>query len=103
MLALQKQLAPSLGSGLVVNSFGGKNAPEREDYLMERLVVPVEESDSVSRLSLTFPISALRRRFFSLRQARRLTCARRNQPEGIRAIHRQGNALEQSRIRAEAR
>jgi len=37
----------------ILTFYRGKNTPERKDYMLDRLVVPVEEQGSASRLSLT--------------------------------------------------
>ena len=37
------EYAPRAESGPIFNFYMGKNTPERKDYIMERLVVPVEE------------------------------------------------------------
>ena len=37
------EYAPKIESGPIFNFYMGKNTPERKDYIMERLVVPVEE------------------------------------------------------------
>ncbi|MBI3852512.1 MAG: ATP-binding protein [Verrucomicrobia bacterium] len=37
------EYAPKVESGPIFNFYMGKNTPERKDYIMERLVVPVEE------------------------------------------------------------
>ena len=34
---------PKIESGPIFNFYMGKNTPERKDYIMDRLVVPVEE------------------------------------------------------------
>ena len=35
--------APRAESGPIFNFYMGKNTPERKDYIMDKLVVPVEE------------------------------------------------------------
>jgi DNA gyrase/topoisomerase IV subunit B len=37
------EYAPRAESSPIFNFYMGKNTPERKDYIMERLVVPVEE------------------------------------------------------------
>jgi DNA gyrase/topoisomerase IV subunit B len=37
------EYAPRAESAPIFNFYMGKNTPERKDYIMERLVVPVEE------------------------------------------------------------
>ena len=37
------EYAPKVESGPIFTFYMGKNTPERKDYIMERLVVPVEE------------------------------------------------------------
>ena len=37
------EYAPRAQSGPIFNLYMGKNTPERKDYIMDKLVVPVEE------------------------------------------------------------
>jgi DNA gyrase/topoisomerase IV subunit B len=37
------EYAPRAESGQIFDFYMGKNTPERKDYIMEKLVVPVEE------------------------------------------------------------
>ena len=37
------EYAPRAESGPIFNFYMGKNTPERKDYIMDKLVVPVEE------------------------------------------------------------
>ena len=37
------EYAPRAESGPIFNFYMGKNMPERKDYIMDKLVVPVEE------------------------------------------------------------
>ena len=37
------EYAPRAESGPIFNFYLGKNTPERKDYIMERLVVPMEQ------------------------------------------------------------
>ena len=37
------EYAPRAQSGLIFNFYMGKNTPARKDYIMDKLVVPVEE------------------------------------------------------------
>ena len=37
------EYAPKVESGPILTFYMGKNTPERKDYIMERLVAPVEE------------------------------------------------------------
>ena len=37
------EYAPRAESGPILNFYMGKNTPERKDYIMDKLVVPVEE------------------------------------------------------------
>ena len=37
------EYAPRAESGKIFDFYMGKNTPERKDYIMEKLVVPVEE------------------------------------------------------------
>jgi DNA gyrase/topoisomerase IV subunit B len=37
------EYAPRAESGPIFNFYIGKNTPERKDYIMDKLVVPVEE------------------------------------------------------------
>ena len=37
------EYAPKVESGPIFNFYMGKNTPERKDYIMDKLVVPVEE------------------------------------------------------------
>ena len=37
------EFAPRAESGPIFDFYMGKNTPERKDYIMDRLVVPVEE------------------------------------------------------------
>jgi len=37
------EYAPKVKSGPIFDFYMGMNTPERKDYIMERLVVPVEE------------------------------------------------------------
>ena len=39
----QVEYAPKPEAGSILGFYMGKNTPERKDYIMERLVVPVEE------------------------------------------------------------
>ena len=41
--ALQNSFAPRAESGPIFDFYMGKNTPERKDYIMDSLVVPVEE------------------------------------------------------------
>ena len=43
MRASKVEYAPRAESGPIFNFYMGKNTPERKDYIMDRLVVPVEE------------------------------------------------------------
>ena len=43
------EYAPRAESGPIFNFYMGENTPERKDYIMDKLVVPVEECGSVSR------------------------------------------------------
>lgn len=37
------EYAPRAESGPIFNFYMGKNTPERKDYIMDKLVVPIEE------------------------------------------------------------
>ena len=37
------EYVPKVESGPIFNFYMGKNTPERKDYIMDKLVVPVEE------------------------------------------------------------
>ena len=39
----QVEYAPKTEAAPIFNFYMGKNTPERKDYIMDRLVVPVEE------------------------------------------------------------
>jgi DNA gyrase/topoisomerase IV subunit B len=39
----QVEYAPKMQAAPIFNFYMGKNTPERKDYIMDRLVVPVEE------------------------------------------------------------
>jgi len=39
----QVEYAPKLDTAGIFGFYMGKNTPERKDYIMEKLVVPVEE------------------------------------------------------------
>ena len=43
MRASQVEYAPRVDSQQILSFYMGKNTPERKDYIMENLVVPVEE------------------------------------------------------------
>ena len=43
MRCLRSEFAGSAESGPIFTFYMGKNTPERKDYIMERLIVPVEE------------------------------------------------------------
>ena len=44
------EFAPRAESGPIFDFYMGKNTPERKDYIMDSLVVPVEEQAKVSCL-----------------------------------------------------
>ncbi len=41
--ATRREYAPKVDSQQILSFYMGKNTPERKDYIMENLVVPVEE------------------------------------------------------------
>ena len=49
------EYAPRAESGAIFNFYTGKNTPERKDYIMDSLVVPVEECGAFS----SFPSAQL--------------------------------------------